>query len=80
MIAVCRVSNGYNIVVGKEYKIVEFLPQYVTANFTFPRYVDFHDDNGKLCTAHAYRFDLLNGQSCEDYIKENIPDTIEDKS
>lgn len=70
----CKATRGYNITEGKEYIAIELIPQLITPNFTFPRYVRFVDDNGKSATAHAWRFDTLEGQLLEDYIKDNVPD------
>lgn len=72
---VCVCSSGYySLTEGKEYEVNEFVPQIIHSNFTFPRYVSVIDDNGTLSIGHAYRFRMLDGTSCEDYIKKNIPD------
>lgn len=76
MKVICKFNSGYyNLTVGKEYEVKELIPCFITQNFTFPRYVSVIDDNGEISTGHAYRFETLDGQSCEDYIKENIKDT-----
>ena len=77
MKVICRVSRGYNLKEGETYEVVKFIPQLITPNFTFPRYVVVVDDNGKQAQGHAYRFNMPDGQSCEDYIKDNIDDTID---
>ena len=80
MKVVCKINSGYyNLRVGREYEVKEFIPRLITPNFTFPRYVTVIDDNGKESTGHAYRFETLEGQSCEEYMKENLKD-IEDRN
>lgn len=74
MKVICKNPSGYNLTEGKEYEVVELTPQLICANFTFPRYVTVIDDKGKNATGHAYRFETLEGVSCEDYIKENLKD------
>lgn len=71
----CKNNSGYyNLTEGKEYEIVELIPQLHTPNFTFPRYVRAIDNNGRVTQCHAYRFETLEGESFEDYIKDNIKD------
>lgn len=75
MRVICRHNKGYySLTEGREYEVKELLPQLHTRTFTFPRYVSVIDDTGKVSTGHAYRFDTLEGISCEEYIKENIKD------
>jgi len=72
---VCVNPHGYySLTEGKEYEVVEFEPRIIHPHYTFPRYVSVIDDRGKVSTGHAYRFRMLDGISCEDYIRENIPD------
>ena len=49
-------TNGYALTMGKEYKVVIYEPQLVDGSFTWPAYVHFVNDLGKLCIAHARRF------------------------
>mgnify|MGYP000607188945 CR=1 FL=1 len=74
MKVICKVNRGYNFTEGKTYDLVEFIPRLVTDHFTFPRYVVVVDDNGKTAQAHAYRFDMLDGQSCEEYMAKTFKD------
>ena len=76
---VCKSSNGYNITVGREYLITRLVPQLVTPNFTFPRYVQFIDDDNKVCQGHAYRFKTLSGTCYDEYIKETMVDVIDNE-
>lgn len=71
---ICKVSNGYNLTIDKEYQVKDLVPRLLTPHFTFPRYATVIDDKGKEATGHAYRFETLDGISLEDYIKENIED------
>lgn len=79
---VCICNRGYyNLTEGKEYEVKEFIPRHICTKtagpleaFTYPRYVTVVDDDGKISTGHADRFRMLDGTSCEDYIRENIPD------
>lgn len=67
-------ADYYSLTKGKLYEVVEFIPQYAHDNYVFPRYVTVIDDFGGKSTGHAYRFCMEDGKSCEDYIRENIPD------
>ena len=49
-------SSGYHLTMGKVYEVVKYDPPYPDENFTWPAYVQIHDDRGKLATAHARRF------------------------
>ena len=51
-------TSDYHLTEGKVYDVVGFDPPYPDVNFTWPAYVDFHDDRGKLAVAHARRFKL----------------------
>ncbi len=57
---VARACYGYNLTEGKEYEVLEYIPEWldesVPAGFTWPAYVAFLDDNGKRQEAHASRF------------------------
>jgi len=76
MKVICKNNGGYpNLTEGKEYEVMELTPRLLTEHFTFPRYIGVNDDNGNPSTGHAYRFETLDGQCCDDYIKENIKDT-----
>lgn len=76
MKVICKNSSGYALTEGKGYEVVELVPKLITTNFTFPRYVSVVDDNGKESMGHAYRFEMLDGVCCEEYIKENIKDEV----
>ena len=52
-------SSGYHLTLGKAYVVVSYDPPYPDENFTWPAYVQIHDDRGKLATAHARRFELV---------------------
>ena len=49
-------TSGYHLTEGKIYVVVSYDPPYPDENFTWPAYVQIHDDRGKLATAHARRF------------------------
>lgn len=49
-------SSGYHLTMGKVYEVVKFDPPFPDENFTWPAYVQIHDDRGVLVTAHARRF------------------------
>ena len=49
-------TSGYHLTMGKVYEVVSYDPPYPDENFTWPAYVEFHDDRGVLVTAHARRF------------------------
>ena len=51
-------SSGYHLTMGKVYKVVSYDPPFREEIFTWPAYVQIHDDLGKLVTAHARRFKL----------------------
>lgn len=51
-------SSGYHLTMGKVYVVVDYDPPFPDENFTWPAYVQFHDDLGRLATAHARRFKL----------------------
>ena len=50
-------SSGYHLTMGKVYEVVKYDPPFPDENFTWPAYVEFHDDRGKLVVAHARRFE-----------------------
>ena len=49
-------TSGYDLTMGKVYEVVKYDPPFCEVNFTWPAYVEFHDDRGKLTVAHAHRF------------------------
>ena len=49
-------SSDYHLTLGKAYVVVKYDPPFREDNFTWPAYVQIHDDRGKLVTAHARRF------------------------
>ena len=49
-------SSGYHLTLGKAYVVVKYDPPFREVLFTWPAYVQIHDDRGKLATAHARRF------------------------
>ena len=51
-------SSGYHLTMGKVYVVVAYDPPFYEETFTWPAYVRFHDDLGRLTTAHARRFKL----------------------
>ena len=67
-------NNGYAHVKKGVYKVKHLVPRLITPNFTFSRYVTIELENGDEVSGYAYRFETLSGQSCEDYIRENIAD------
>lgn len=71
---VCKQSDGYNITVGKEYEAIELEAkrrEVSATSFTWPAYVQFKDDNGKICIAHASRFVTLEGEKLDEFINKN---------
>ena len=48
--------SDYHLTMGKAYVVVNYDPPYPDENFTWPAYVQIHDDRGKIATAHARRF------------------------
>lgn len=52
-------SSGYHLTLGKVYEVVKYDPPYPDENFTWPAYVEIHDDRGKLVVAHARRFESV---------------------
>ena len=52
-------TSGYHLTMGKVYVVVSYAPPFHEENFTWPAYVQIHDDRGKLVTAHARRFELV---------------------
>ena len=51
-------SSGYHLTMGKVYVVVTYDPPFSEEIFTWPAYVQIHDDLGILVTAHARRFKL----------------------
>ena len=51
-------TSGYHLTMGKVYVVVAYDPPFSEETFTWSAYVQFHDDLGKLATAHAHRFKL----------------------
>ena len=49
-------TSSYHLTLGKVYEVVKFEPPFYDVNFTWPAYVEFLDDRGKLAVAHARRF------------------------
>ena len=49
-------TSGYHLTMGKVYVGVSYSPPFHEEVFTWPAYVEFHDDRGVLVTAHARRF------------------------
>lgn len=53
----CVSARGYVLTTGKEYKVLEVVPQtYMENGFTFPYYVAVRDDLGRLVLCHHHRF------------------------
>lgn len=58
-IIICRSTRGYRFTTDKEYKVLEYEPPYREENgFTWPAYVQLHDDEGNRVHCHANRFIL----------------------
>ena len=51
-------TSGYFLTMGEVYVVVKYDPPFREENFTWPAYVQIHDDRGKLAVAHARRFEL----------------------
>lgn len=51
-------TSGYHLTMGKVYVVVSYDPPFHEEVFTWPAYVETHDDSGRLATAHARRFKL----------------------
>ena len=51
-------SSGYHLTMGKVYVVVSYDPPFPEEIFTWPAYVETHDDRGTLIVAHARRFKL----------------------
>lgn len=49
-------TSGYHLTMGKVYVVVSYDPPFHEETFTWPAYVQIHDDRGVLVTAHARRF------------------------
>lgn len=67
----CVSNRGYyNLTAGKEYDVIQMIPATIMENgFVFPKYVEVIGDDGNNIIGHAYRFETLDGISCEKYIK-----------
>ena len=51
-------TSDYHLTVGKVYKVVTYDPPWSEENYTWPAFVQIHDDHGTLIVAHARRFKL----------------------
>ena len=51
-------TSGYHLSMGKVYVVVSYDPPFSEETFTWPAYVETHDDRGTLIVAHARRFKL----------------------
>ena len=51
-------TSDYRLTKGKVYKVVSYDPPFPEETFTWPAYVQCHDDRGRIATAHARRFKL----------------------
>ena len=51
-------TSGYHLTMGKVYVVVTYDPPFSEETFSWPAYVETHDDLGRLTTAHARRFKL----------------------
>ena len=49
-------SSGYHLTMGKVYVVVSYDPPFSEEAFTWPAFVQLHDDHGRFVTAHARRF------------------------
>lgn len=52
-------TSGYHLTMGKAYVVVKYDPPFPEDFFTWPAYVQIHDDRGKLVVAYARRFKLV---------------------
>ena len=57
-------TSDYRLTMGKVYVVVKYESSFCEETFpgetfTWPAYVDIHDDRGVLVTAHARRFELI---------------------
>ena len=52
-------TSGYHLTAGKVYEVVSYNLPFREETFTWPAYVEFHDDRGKLAVAYARRFKLV---------------------
>ena len=50
--------TDYRLTVGKVYVVVTYDPPFSEEAFTWPAFVQLHDDLGRFVTAHARRFKL----------------------
>ena len=46
-------TSDYHLTLGKVYVVVSYESSFCEETFTWPAYVEFHDDRGVLVTAHA---------------------------
>lgn len=69
---ICKSNRDYNLTKNKQYEAIELeaKSQYDENRFTWPAYVKFKDDNGKICVAHATRFETLEGQPLDEFINK----------
>ena len=52
-------TSDYHLTLGKVYVVVKYESSFCEETFTWPAYVEIHDDRGVLVTAHARRFELI---------------------
>lgn len=59
-IVVCYDSHGYAFTKGKEYTVVDYIPEFydrdTPSGFTWPAYIKIIDDDGREVRCHANRF------------------------
>lgn len=57
---ICVESSGYNFTEGKEYTVVDYIPEFddpdIPSGFTWPAYLDTIDDDSFQVRCHASRF------------------------
>ena len=55
---ICVYPRGYNFTEGKEYTVVDYIPEDSTSCewFTWPPYLKMIDDSGREVICHTHRF------------------------
>lgn len=59
-IVACVTSRGYHFTTGKNYTVLEYMPECDCPTYTWPAYVRVTDDYGKAVWCHAHRFTLAH--------------------
>lgn len=57
---ICYDSHGYAFTKGKEYTVVDYIPEFddrdTASGFTYPAYLDIIDNSDRRVRCHASRF------------------------